>query len=153
MGVKDALEIPPGVKTLKDGIIGLKREAANLSFEVVPSETGVDAKFTNGESCQTKVDAVMTLVAAIQAALAALPQLMEQLNDLVQEIKGKVEDLGAAKTAMTESGVSPLAIRGKLTLAKENLQKLSSAPGVLTDMKTEVEATIEDLKAAAEALR
>lgn len=151
--VKDALEIPAGVKTLKDGIIGLKREAANLSFEVVPSETGVDAKFTNAESCSTKVDAVMTLVAAIQAALAALPQLMEQLNDLAQEIKGKVEDFGAAKTAMTESGVSPWAIRGKLTLAKENLQKLSSAPGVLTDMKTEIEATIEDLKAAAEALR
>merc|ERR1712136_371599 len=65
--VKDVLEIPPGEKTLKDGIIGLKREAANLSFEVVPSETGVDAKFTNAESCQTKVDAIITLIAAFQA--------------------------------------------------------------------------------------
>jgi flagellin-like hook-associated protein FlgL len=151
--VKDALEIPPEVKTMKDGIVALKKEAVNLTFEVVPNETGVEAKFSNAENCETKVGAIMTLVGAIQGALAAMPQLVQDLNDLVQEIKAKVEDFGAAKDALLGAGVSPLAIKGKMTLAKENLQKLSGAPGVLTDLKAEIEGIIADLKAAAEALK
>ena len=40
-----------------------------------------------------------------------------------------------------------------MTLAEENLRKLSGPPGVLTDLKTEIERITVDLKAAAEALK
>uniref|UniRef100_A0A7S1AZ20 Uncharacterized protein n=1 Tax=Noctiluca scintillans TaxID=2966 RepID=A0A7S1AZ20_NOCSC len=152
-GAKDALEIPPGVKTIKEGLVALKKDVETLRFEFVPSVQGFQAKFTGAETCQSKIEAVMTFIEAVQGAMEALPQLTEDVNDLVEEVKTKVTEPSQITDALKEANVPPMAWPGKINLVWENVQKLTKAPAVISDMKNELDSAIGDLKGAAEALQ
>ena len=114
---------------------------------------GPQERFSNADTCSTEVDVIMTLVCGNSSSVGgnASTRTRPQQSCAGDQVQGG--KLWCSKGCPAWAGVSPLAIKGKMTLAEENLRKLSGPPGVLTDLKTEIERITVDLKAAAEALK